>query len=63
VVAARMSKASDEISHYPEYDYVIVNEDAETARLQLQAILMAERLKRGRQTDLSDFVKTLRDSL
>jgi len=63
VVAARMSKASDEISHYPEYNYVIVNEDAETARLQLQAILMAERLKRGRQTDLSDFVKTLRDSL
>jgi guanylate kinase len=63
VVAARMSKASDEISHYPEYDYVIVNEDAERAREHLQAILMAERLKRARQTDLSDFVKTLRDSL
>ncbi len=63
VVAARMSKASDEISHYPEYDYVIVNEDAEQARVQLQAILMAERSKRARQTDLSDFVKALRDTL
>jgi guanylate kinase len=63
VVAGRMSKASDEISHYPEYDYVIVNHDAEQARVQLQAILTAERLKRGRQTDLSDFVKRLRDSL
>ena len=63
VVAARMSKASDEISHYPEYDYVIVNEDAEQARAQLQAILMAERSKRARQTNLSDFVKALRDTL
>jgi len=63
VVAGRMSKASDEISHYPEYDYVIVNHDAEQARVQLQAILTAERLKRSRQTDLSDFVKRLRDSL
>ena len=63
VVAARMSKASDEISHYPEYDYIIVNTDAEDSLVQLRAILTAERLKRARQTGLSDFVKTLRDAL
>ncbi len=63
VVARRMSKASNEISHYPEYDYVIVNEDAEHSLAQLRAILTAERLKRDRQTGLSDFVQTLRGSL
>lgn len=63
VVAGRMAKASDEISHYPEYDYIIVNEDAEASLAQLRAILTAERLKRGRQTGLSDFVKTLREAL
>ena len=63
VVARRMSKASNEISHYPEYDYVIVNEDAEDSLAQLRAILTAERLKRDRKTGLSDFVQTLRGSL
>lgn len=63
VVATRMSKASDEISHYPEYDYIIVNQDASASLAQLQGILTAERLKRGRQTGLSDFVKTLREAL
>lgn len=63
VVATRMSKASDEISHYPEYDYIIVNQDAEASLAQLRGILTAERLKRGRQTGLSDFVKTLREAL
>ena len=63
VVARRMSKASNEISHYPEYDYVIVNEHAEDSLAQLCAILTAERLKRDRQTGLSDFVQTLRGSL
>jgi len=63
VVARRMSKASNEISHYPEYDYVIVNEDAEDSLAQLRSILTAERLKRDRQTGLSDFVQTLRGSL
>ena len=63
VVASRMSKASDEISHYPEYDYIIVNQDAEASLAQLKGILTAERLKRGRQTGLSDFVKTLREAL
>ena len=63
VVASRMAQASDEISHYPEYDYIIVNEDAVVSLAQVQAILQAERLKRGRQTGLSDFVKTLREAL
>ena len=63
VVASRMAKASDEISHYPEYDYIIVNEDAAASLAQVQAILTSERLKRGRQTGLSDFVKTLREAL
>lgn len=63
VVNSRMSKASDEISHYPEYDYIIVNQDAEKSLAQLQAVMTAERLKRDRQTGLSDFVQTLRSSL
>ncbi len=63
VVASRMSKASDEISHYAEYDYIIVNEDLETSVAQVKSILIAERLKRIRQTGLSDFVKQLRASL
>lgn len=63
VVARRMAKASDEISHYAEYDYVIVNEDANESSSIIGAILSAERQKRSRQTGLTDFVKRLRDSL
>jgi len=61
IVAARMAKASDEMSHWPEYDYVIVNENVDAAHQQLRAILTAERLRRERQTGLPDFVKQLRD--
>ena len=57
------SAAELEISHYPEYDYIIVNHDLDDSLARLNAILVAERLKRGRQTGLSDFVKTLRQSL
>ena len=63
VVAARMAKASDEISHYQEYDYIIINENVEKSLAELRSILLAERLKRKRQTGLSDFVKRLRDAL
>lgn len=63
VVAARMEKASDEISHYQEYDYIIINEDVEKSLSELRSILMAERLKRQRLTGLSNFVKRLRDAL
>lgn len=60
VVAKRMAKASDEMSHWPEYDYVIVNVDVETSIAQVQAILQAERLKRGRQVGLAQFVNAMR---
>ena len=62
VVAGRMAKANDEISHWAEYDYVIVNQDVEQAHEQLCSILAAERLKRERQTGLVDFVKHLTSS-
>jgi len=61
VVAQRMSKAVDEISHWPEYDYVVVNHEIEDALAQVRAILIAERLKRTRQTYLVNFVKRLQD--
>ena len=61
VVAGRMAKAPDEISHWPEYDYIIVNYDIEDSVAQVQAVLAAERLKRERQVGLTDFVKRLRE--
>jgi len=59
IVAERMSRANDEMSHWPEYDYVIVNHDFDVALAQLRHILSAERLKRDRQTGLSAFVRGL----
>ncbi|MEM1379222.1 MAG: guanylate kinase [Pseudomonadota bacterium] len=56
VVARRMEMADSEISHYAEYDYVIVNDDIDRADSQLRSILSAERLKRRRQTGLRKFV-------
>jgi guanylate kinase len=61
VVDARMAKAPDEISHWPEYDYIIINKDIETSVSQVQSILVAERLKRERQVGLTAFVKRLRE--
>jgi guanylate kinase len=61
IVARRMAKAADEMSHYAEYDYVIVNRDIATSLTELKSILTAERLKRERQLGLSAFVKALRD--
>ena len=61
VVARRMAKAADEMSHWAEYDYAIINRDIATSLMQLKAILTAERLKRERQLGLSDFVKALRE--
>jgi guanylate kinase len=58
-VDKRMSKAAEEISHWAEYDYVIINDDLEKAVQQVESILTAERLKRSRQRGLSDFAKTL----
>jgi guanylate kinase len=59
VVKKRMAKANDEISHWAEYDYILVNDDVNEAHRRLQSILAAERLKRERQTGLVDFVKKL----
>ncbi len=59
VIRERMKRASNEISHYSEYDYVIINHDLERSIAQAQAILEAERCKRRRLTDLTDFVRTL----
>jgi guanylate kinase len=60
VVAQRMAKAADEMSHWPEYDYVLVNHDLERSTNAVVAILAAERLRRERQVGLGDFVKGLR---
>lgn len=59
VVANRMAKARDEISHWPEYDYVLVNADLETCESQLRAIVTAERLRRDRQPGLVERVRKL----
>ncbi|HKD21051.1 MAG TPA: guanylate kinase [Rhizomicrobium sp.] len=59
VVVKRMAKAASEISHWPEYDYVIVNDNIDAAHAKIVAILGAERLKRVRQVGLSDFVREL----
>lgn len=60
VVASRMAKAADEVSHWPEYDYIVVNQDIEDSVGKVQAILLAERLRRERQIGLVDFVQRLR---
>ena len=57
VVQKRMAKATSEMSHWAEYDYIIVNEDVEASVAQVEAILAAERLKRDRQAGLGDFVR------
>lgn len=59
VIAQRMAKANDEMSHWSEYDYVIVNDDVERSVAAVQSILLAERLKRRRQVGMSDFVRSL----
>ena len=59
VVASRMAKASDEISHYREYDYIVVNEDLDLSVDAVRSILAAERLRRDRQVGMTEFVRTL----
>jgi len=59
VIAKRMAKADGEISHWAEYDYVIINDDVTRAGAQIDVILKAERLKRERQPGLPDFVEGL----
>jgi guanylate kinase len=56
----RMAKAAEEISHYGDYDYIVINHDLEQAFADVRAILAAERLKRDRQIGLAEFVHSLR---
>jgi len=57
----RMSLARDEISHFPEYDYVVINKDLDTCTDQIQNIIFAERLKKTNQINLTKFVNNFRD--
>lgn len=59
VIAGRMAKSRNEISHWAEYDYVLVNDDLDETEEHLRAILTAERLRRDRRGGLGAFVKTL----
>jgi len=59
VIKGRMAKAGDELSHWPEYDYVIINDDIGSAFAEVKTILAAERLRRGRQIGLSAVVRAL----
>jgi guanylate kinase len=61
VVERRMSEASSEMSHWQEYEYVIINKDIEHSVSQVRSILSAERLRRERQLGLGEFVKALRE--
>ena len=63
VIKGRMAKAGDELSHWAEYDYVIINDSVERAFSEVKQILAAERLKRERQTGLSAFVRKLQSRL
>jgi guanylate kinase len=60
VVARRMARAADEMSHWAEYDYVLINNDIDQSLSHVRAILQAERLRRQRQVGLNEFVANLR---
>ena len=57
----RMSLAQSEISHFPEYDYVVINKDLDKCVNQIQHIILAERLKKSKQYNLTEFVNKFRD--
>ena len=59
VIAQRMERAAAEISHWAEYDYVLINQDAELCLSEVRTVLAAERLRRERRTGLVDFVRSL----
>jgi guanylate kinase len=63
VVAKRMAEASREMSHWAEYDYVIVNDDVAASSAEIIAILTAERLRRKRRVGLTEFVRGLNKTL
>jgi len=63
VIAARMAKATDEMSHWVDYDYVVINTDIDRAFAEVQSVLFAERRRRDRQTGLASFVSQLQAEL
>jgi guanylate kinase len=63
VIHGRMSRATHELSHWAEYDYIVVNQNVDDAFAEVQSILQAERLKRERRTGLTEFVRGLQRQL
>ena len=63
VIRGRMSRASHEMSHWAEYDYIVINHDIDDAFAEVQSILKAERLKRERRAGLTTFVRELQRQL
>jgi guanylate kinase len=63
VIRRRMSRASHEMSHWAEYDYIVINHDIDVAFAEVQSILKAERLKRERRVGLTTFVRELQRQL
>ena len=63
VIRGRMSRASHEMSHWAEYDYIVINRDIDEAFAEVQSILKAERLKRERRVGLTAFVRELQSQL
>ena len=59
IIAGRLANARDEIEHWPEYDYIVVNEDLDRSLANVRSILVAERNRRDRQLGLADFVAQL----
>jgi guanylate kinase len=63
VIRSRMSRASHELNHWAEYDYIVINYDVQEAFAEVQSILKAERLKRERRSGLTTFVRELQRQL
>ncbi|MCA1452301.1 guanylate kinase [Bradyrhizobium sp. BRP22] len=63
VIRGRMNRATHELSHWAEYDYIVINQDVDHAFAEVQSILKAERLKRERRTGLTEFVRNLQRQL
>ena len=63
VIRGRMNRATHELSHWAEYDYIVVNQNVDEAFAEVQSILKAERLKRERRTGLTEFVRSLQRQL
>ena len=61
VIGERMARAADEITHWSEYQFVVINQDFDESVGRVRAILEAERLRRARQVGLANFVKRLRE--